>query len=397
MNKLFSNLIAKLFISALILLPVTAYSAVNSVRSQPAQRQILANQDTKISVSWQVSVTPGTPVVNSFSAQIINPSTGATLSTINTSFSSSGTYIFNEVIELNKAQVTAWQQSGIRRVIITRSFTDQSFPSINDPKGQVVLSISSSGLRAQREATSSDLLVRRLDLSFTDNLRMKVVKADTELKANLILAYSGNGLLEGRWQLAEPGSTEGKAFYRTLTLVRQYLGNAQQTTLNSPPLPTTRAGKYRLRFCVTNSDLIPADTIAVDAACPIEALSVEAIYEVTGNEATSAETLIRATPESGDINAKSQFNWAPVDNAVIYQLQLFTAGDDNTKADEMLTQAPNFIAGMLLPVSTSTTNLSPLVLNKLEPGKTYLWRLTAHNQNGELIGKSREWRVRYTP
>ena len=56
-----------------------------------------------------------------------------------------------------------------------------------------------------------------------------------------------------------------------------------------------------------------------------------------------------------------------------------------------------YLRAFLLPASTTQTPLSALMRNKLEPGRYYLWRVTAHDQGGALIGKSQEWRVRYQP
>jgi hypothetical protein len=52
---------------------------------------------------------------------------------------------------------------------------------------------------------------------------------------------------------------------------------------------------------------------------------------------------------------------------------------------------------MLLPAGVTETTWSSWLLSKLEPGQSYLWRVTAHDQSGSLIGRSREWRVRYQP
>src|SRR5690606_23223223 len=105
------------------------------------------------------------------------------------------------------------------------------------------------------------------------------------------------------------------------------------------------------------------------------------------------------SPQSGVVDAATPFQWRAVDGAVVYQLQLFAIGLDQQNAGEVevLGESPSFVAGMLLPASTTKTQLSALMRNKLEPGRYYLWRVTAHDQGGALIGKSQEWRVRYQP
>lgn len=378
--------------------PTQPLGSLRAVNIQPAQRQLLASQRNVLALAWQVVATDDfSGRVSSSRARIIDPASGAVLSTLGDGLSANGRtpFLLSEQLELSAAEVQGWYARGLHRLILQREFSSGS----QTLSAQVVLTLVSSGLRAPRENRDGELLVQRLSLSFLDNQRIKLVPPATELKAKVLLGYSGNGLVEGRWQVAEPGSTEGRPFYRTLTLVRSQLGSAQQSTLFSPPLPTAKAGKYRLRFCVTNQDLVPADALVLDSGCPIESLTVETVYEVLGGSGPAAQLAISASPQSGVVDAATPFQWRAVDGAVVYQLQLFAIGLDQQNAGEVevLGESPSFVAGMLLPASTTKTPLSALMRNKLEPGRYYLWRVTAHDQGGALIGKSQEWRVRYQP
>lgn len=378
------------------LLPViSAEAALQAVKVQPAQRQLLATQNNNFGVAWQISASAGyTGGVSSAAAQVINPATGAVLATIGgpLSRSGSGPYLLSEFLDIPESSVQAWTRSGLQRLLLVRIFTGGT-----TVRGQMTLTLASSALRAPREASDGELLVQRLSLSFLDNQRIKLVQPGTDLKAKVLLAYSGNGLLEGRWQVAEPGSTEGRPVYRTLTLVRSYLGNTQQAQLNSPVLPTEKAGKYRVRFCVSNRDQVPADDLVLDNSCPIAALTVETVYEVLGGEDPTAQVVISSGPQSGTVNAATEFHWQALPAAVVYQLQLFASSNEQAESDAMLGDSPRFVAGMLLPANTAKTQLSVLMRSKMEAGQYYLWRVTAHDQSGALIGRSREWRVRYQP
>ena len=157
------------------------------------------------------------------------------------------------------------------------------------------------------------------------------------------------------------------------------------------------AGTYRLRFCVCYPDRVPADGVVLDAGCPIEALTVETVYEVLGASDPSARVLIDASPQSGEVDGNTAFKWRTVDGAVVYQLQVFASSAEQPSEADVLGESPSFVSGMLLPASITQTALSALLRNKLEPGGYYLWRVTAHDQNGSLIGRSQEWRVRYQP
>ena len=388
--------ILRVSIGLMCLLPViSAEAALQAVKVQPAQRQLLATQNYNFGVAWQISASAGyTGGVSSAAAQVINPATGAVLATIGgpLSRSGSGPYLLSEFLEIPESSVQAWTRSGLQRLLLVRIFTGGT-----TVRGQMTLTLASSALRAPREASDGELLVQRLSLSFLDNQRIKLVQPGTDLKAKVLLAYSGNGLLEGRWQVAEPGSTEGRPVYRTLTLVRSYLGNTQQAQLNSPVLPTEKAGKYRVRFCVSNRDQVPADDLVLDNSCPIAALTVETVYEVLGGEDPTAQVVISSGPQSGTVNAATEFHWQALPAAVVYQLQLFASSNEQAESDAMLGDFPRFVAGMLLPANTAKTQLSVLMRSKMEPGQYYLWRVTAHDQSGALIGRSREWRVRYQP
>lgn len=378
-----------------LILPAVS-GALRAVQIQPAQRQLLASQNNPLALAWQVVASQGYSAgVSSTQARVIDPASGSVLTTLGGRLAAEGggPFLLREELELPAATVQGWYERGLRRLLLQREFIGGS----SRLRGQVTLNLVASGLRAPRENQSGELLVQRLSLSFSDNQRVKVVPADTDLLAKVLLAYSGNGLLEGRWQVAEPGSTEGKPVYRTLTLVRSYLRNAQQSSLNSPPLPTDKAGKYRVRFCVTNRELIPADALVVDAGCPLDGLTVETVYEVLGTGELRRGPLIEAGPREGAVDAASQFHWQPVAGAVVYQLQLFAADGPRGDDGAVLGESPSFVAGMLLPASVNRSALSPLLRSKLQPGQYYLWRVTAHDQGGAMIGRSQEWRVRYQP
>lgn len=397
MKRLHKSIWLTLLLSSAALPLLSARADLLAVTGQSAQRQLLATQANSLALNWQVSTTAGHGSgVASAALLAVDAASGDILATLAGGLSQggSGPYLLSEFVELPAASVQSWQRQGIRRVILTRNFSE---PGGRVLRAQVVLNLLSSGLRAPRENLGGELLLQRLSLSFTDNQRIKVVPPDSELQAKVLLTYSGNGLLAGRWQLAEPGSSEGRPFYRTLTLVRSQLASAQQQTLTSPLLPVGKAGKYRVRFCVTNPEMVPADGLVLDSGCPIEALTVETIYEVLGGSDPSARAIIDASPQSGAVDADTAFKWHAVEGAVVYRLQLFASTAEQPGDADVLGESPSFVSGMLLPANVNQTALSALLRNKLEPGGYYLWRVTAHDRNGSLIGRSQEWRVRYQP
>ena len=380
----------------ILVIPAPPSGALRAVRIQPAQRQLLASQNASLQLAWQVVASDGYGAgVSSTQAQVIDPASGSVLASLGGRIGATGggPFLLREELALPAATVQGWYDRGLRRLILQREFVGGS----SRLRGQITLNLASSGLRASRENQDGELLVQRLSLSFSDNQRIKVVPPGENVLAKVLLAYSGNGLLEGRWQVAEPGSTEGKPVYRTLLLVRSYLRDAQQSTLNSPPLPTDKAGKYRVRFCVTNHELVPPDALLLDAGCPLDTLTVETVYEVLGAEQPERRPLMISEPREGEVTDASLFNWQPVAGAVVYQLQLFVADGPGGEDSAVLGESPSFVAGMLLPASVNRSTLSPLLRSKLQAGQYYLWRVTAHDQAGSMIGRSQEWRVRYQP
>ena len=100
-----------------------------------------------------------------------------------------------------------------------------------------------------------------------DGNNTEIVSTDEALRALLTVQYTGTGVLHGRWQIAEPESSEGVPFYRTLALVNTNLQTSQRSTLRSPALPSTRPGKYLLRVLVRNASTGSAAQTRKNGGC----------------------------------------------------------------------------------------------------------------------------------
>ncbi len=164
--------------------------------------------------------------------------------------------------------------------------------------------------------------------------------------------------------------------YRTLRQIKLTLTAAQHTRLPSPQLPTPKSGKYLLRFCLIDRSITPSG--GNDFNCPDNRRIVEAAYQVL-NKARFQISPMRTAPQNQPIDANTNMSWSSIDNAVVYQLQIFQPfGQQN----------PVFVSGMLLPQNTTQTTLSPLVMEKLTVGETYQWRINALSSQGQVIGQS---------
>jgi hypothetical protein len=375
-------------------------SVLNGARVSPLQRQLYASQDNIFTASWQVAAVAGlSSGVNSGTAVVINPATGRTLYTLGEPLtqSGSGPFIFPESLSIPAAQVSSWLAQGLRRVLLLRTFSDPV--GGGNAEATMVLLLSDSALASSRDASTGALAVQGLRLEFETGNNLALVDLDSELKARLTVIHSGTGLLEGRWQIAEPGGTEGEPLFRTLALVRRNLVDNQRSILQSPLLPVSRAGKYLLRFCVANRNQLVETTLSA-SQCPNENLIVQASYQVQGSKDNSIVTITRLQPDRLSIANDTPFAWQEVTTAKTYQLQIFSVEATNaslldSSGEELI--EPRFVVGMILPAALTQAPLSDLVLSKLQAGRRYLWRITAHDEGGGLIGRSVEASFVYQP
>jgi hypothetical protein len=349
-----------------ILISTPSQATVTSASGSANTSVLHANRDNTVVINWQVQSLSDRTSLAAITINTTPPVTlgGAILPT---------TSSYTETFVIPAATVNGWLNAGLRTIVIRREFnstTDRATVLNAD----VRLQIASSGLRATRELGL--FAIQRMQLSFTNQTNLTVVEPNTELMAYLDVNYSGSGVLEGAWQVAEPGSTDGLPQYRTLRQIKQTLTAAQHTRLPSPLLPTENSGKYLLRFCLIDRSKTPDG--GNDFNCPDSKRIVEAAYQVL-NKTRFQVSPIRIAPQGQNVDANTALNWSSVAGAVVYQLQIFQPfGQQN----------PVFVTGMLLPQNTNQTSLSPLVMEKLNPGETYQWRINALSSQGQVIGQS---------
>lgn len=359
--------LAQLFGLALLLMAGPSMAAVTSASGHATASMLMANKNNTFTINWQVQTTTDRFSVR---AEVAN----APILTILAGSITPAAATYSETFQISGAQVQSWLDAGLMAVVIRRHFTEVGARFGTGVNADVTLRLTTSGLRATRELNLFE--IQRMRLSFSNQTNLIVVEPGEELLANLDVNYSGSGVLEGAWQIAEPGSTEGLVMYRTLRLVKQTLSAAQQVSIQSPVLPTQRPGKYLLRFCLIDRKETQAG--GNDFNCPDTDRLVEAAYQVLAKPRFSMVE-IEVAPLRGNLDQKTELSWTPVEGAVVYQLQVF---------QKLGQQAPVFISGMLLPQTPNKTTFSKLVNEKLAEGKTYQWRINALNPHGQIIGQS---------
>jgi hypothetical protein len=376
--------------SITLLIPEAGLLTAASV--SPQRNRMLADRDNRFTASWQVVTGQGhSNGVVSNSARLVNPRNGATLATVGGTLvaSGGGPFTFTEEVQLEADLVAGLLDQGMHLVALRRSFVDPIGGGAVE--ASMSLQLSRSELSMTRDAVTGSLSVQGLLLEFSNGNDIALVEMNEPLRVKLIMSHSGTGLLEGRWQVAEPGSTDSLPLYRTLALVRRNITATQRSILKSPVLPTSRIGKYRVRFCVTNRDM-DRDGSSATGQCPIENLVIEAAYQVQGGESMGVTSIRTLSPNREHIHADTAFSWQPVTGARVYQMQVFAlvpgSGDLPSAEEQEVTVEPKFIVGMVLPAETTRTPLSELICSKLRPNQRYLWRITAHDETGRLLGIS---------
>jgi len=371
-----------------MLISASSYAQLTNVRVAPAQAAAFVGQDFVVNLNWHILEDGQSNGAISPRLLVINPRNGSQIgdrvSTIGAT--GSGPYVFSETIQFNASDIDAWNALGLNFVLFKRTFDDGAGSTI---EGQLRVNINSGDLGRQRSGGQGYLDVQSLRLEFENGNDLAVVERRAEVRAKLVVDTRGQGLLEGRWQVAEPGASGAVPIFRTLSLVRQNIQQGQRVSLLSPRLPTSQVGKFLLRFCVQRDR-----TELREELCTEPKRTALAAYQVQGEENPGVQALVVQSPIGGRVNQDTRFVWQGVQNAAVYQLQIFELNSRATDLpsselkDENLT--PTFVTGMVLPGNTPNTKLSELVESNLVKGRSYLWRVTAQNAAGQLVGVSHE-------
>lgn len=307
-----------------------------------------------------------------------------------------------ETLNLSASQVAFWISLGLNQVFFERRFSSRDGSSLI---GRVTINLNNSaapptnpapptaappransqGLN-QFRTPSSELVIKRLALHFTDRSTVKFVDSGAELKAQLEVTYTGNGILRGYWQIADPVSASEELYFRTLALVNHSLTATQSSVILSPPLPTQLTGRYYLRFCVASIGRNPAPD-ADSTVCSTELFSTVVGYQVFPDRNNTAR-LDNLFPNRENATAQTLFRWPDVPGAVVHQLQIFKVDQFQASTTAKKPSSQKFIAGMLLPGQTTKTPLSAYVIGQLIHQQNYAWRISSFGQNGELLAQS---------
>lgn len=216
-----------------------AGAAVTAVNATPGSAEVALVQATLIATGWRVTTDSAGPVTLVSAQGRFRTPSGSLLATVANPLSMTitgpATAGFFESVLVPPDILTRAQREGHDRVVYERSFTDGAAAA-----GQVVLRIVTGNL--------ANFGISRALLVFDNDAALRIVSGGAKLTAKAQVVFTGNGLLQGVWEVAGPNAAGVKPEWRTLSQVVQILTGAESTVLTSPALPTRAGGVYLVRL-----------------------------------------------------------------------------------------------------------------------------------------------------
>lgn len=379
-------------VTLLWLLPLQTQARMLGVTVSPKQTTADVTQGLSFPVRWRVSTTPAHSG-GAFSAQgqIIDPITQGVLLSITHPLKQAdgaGPFGFEETLTLTPAQLQEWQAKGISAVRYQRSFGSASQESLI-VTGDLMIQLAGAEEPNLPRSPSAGLFIHKLTLRHENTRNMRSVRANSPLRARVDVHYSGTGLLQGEWQVAQAKAGE-PPLYKPLLSVRKQLPLGRREYLISPALPTAEAGVYRVRFCVIPL-LVTPDQLGLDPQCPEPELASELLYRVGVDTSRTSAEIELVTSRAITLTPTTPLQWQPLPEAVVYQLQIYRS---NGSAE---LDGADFVLRMISAGHDSRLFLSDWARQQLVPGERYRWRVTAHDANAQLIGTSALAEFTYMP
>ncbi len=383
MTNLFKRLLTALFLLATAAGGVQA--AVTSVTTIPSQVSVSPTGGS-INITWRVvhsdPTGPFTLTTSSPSYTIIvnaNPvlTVSKTLSRTTTLAGPSipETLTFSEVIPISPAIAKQIATSG-NNAFIQRVFND-------------TLGGQTHNARLVVGGAAGALNVQRLELSFENGGKTKVIGQNSELRAVAEVNFRGNGLLEAEWRLVDSSSIRGGRFERRLAVVRRQLtssGNGR-TRIVSPRLPTGATGLHEIKLVMIDPETRFEEPVLRYYINP----------NATSNLARVKPLEAFAPREGVPFGPETLFDWHPVAGAAAYQVELFNlpGGSNplsNLNASQLivgpLDTDAELVIGKIVPGEQTSATFASFSEQHLKHGYTYLWRIRAIGANGTVVGQS---------
>lgn len=397
--------IAAVALAAAVLLPEVAFSqgSITVTVSPSAGALPFARTTPTYTLRWSITKTasvgpPVTSTSGTFSTPIGQPlGTNAVLLT-DSALLIPGTSVVIERLRVPPNVVRAAQNLGATSILYTRDFMDSGASPPSAPVAVTFRLV--GGLGGPFEITF-------FRLRFEDDSSLKVAKPDERLRAIADISYTGQGAIEATWEVSAStvSRTAGAVTsFQRLERVRRHLDGSGRTRLRSPVLPTGEAGLHLVRLRFT---------------APATAFELPDIrYFVLGGHVPGLDMAplpleLGTPPDLAALAEETPFSWKPVSHTGAYQLEIYAipkvpAGEYppdaalEPTADRrvILIEEPlpdHLVTGVVVPPDQTQLTLPPDVLQSLEAGRSYSWRVRALAIDGSVLAESPSRELRVPP
>lgn len=378
-----------------------ALAGIVSVDTTQARIPVSTTGPSVVTVTWQVvrlggsaATNPGT-ISSPSGVLLVNGTAVGTISRTLSRFapgvppSTNESLIFTETFVVPRAAAFRAIKLGVP-IVYQRTFTDTAGTFGGNPA-----SLSGNTLLTPSGPGSVPLTVSRLELSFDDHSRVKVLPKGGRLRAVAEINTAGVGLLQGEWQVATAATTAGTPVFRTLALVRQPVAAGRRTLITSPPLPTRFEGSNLVRLRLTDPETFfdePELQYYVTPESPLP-------------EKQEPRLMLVTSPSPGTpLTLTTRFAWQAVPGAHLYKLEIFgapagpaeivaenettTAVPLNPSPDTESIQGLSPLTGVVVPGAVTEVRLQDYSLAHLPADRRFQWTVKALNEDGAVIGVS---------
>jgi len=352
-NRVLAALIA---CAAMLSFATLAQADVTQVNANPDTVRINTSGTALVSVRWDVEIDylPAGPVTVSSSAGTLVvdgmtvPAPGGVLSrTVN--YSGSGPLVITFRDRFRISRTHAKQIGDGAPAEYSRTFVDMSAY----PGGDDVDIVARGGGGA--------ISLRDISLLFDDDTQFRSIPQNASITARAVVSTAGEGRIDASWEVAGPDGGQ----FRPIARVRQVLAGSRRTVFESPPLPTSRAGNYIVRFATQQNFSGTAD---ID----------EIRYVVTPGGAAVPLTLI--TPRAGEsASAGTPFRWSQVAGAASYRLEFREGGAGGVGNGARIAA---------VDLRATQTRLKPFTLARIRDRTPVFWRVVAFDGDGNVLSAS---------
>jgi len=385
------SFVAIILAVACLLLPVHGLASITGVQVGASPANVTFNNPATVVVTWQVStvLAPSTKdTITSPAGVFLGPTAiGGNAKTLSKSFTVSlaGTdsTTITEIVRVPSSVSYKANKNGEASFSYFRFFSDSDGVG-SGLGGSVTINIKGS--------SGGGLALSRLELRFDTDEIVRIAAQNEKLTAIAEINYSGAGLLDAVWEVADPSSTRGDPVFVPVRILRKYLGAGRNVILQSPPLPTAVIGTHFVRLRINQ----PADGIEF----PV--LTYQVNKQIRGGKPEKDLAMIRLrSPQPGArYAAATEFSWQAMEGARAYQLEIHAAdiAETGKVADRSLEDPEVFpdpalnhrppVTGILLPAAHTSARLSALSRQHLQQQRRYLWRVIAIGHEGSVIASS---------